>query len=97
MPDFFGVYDNMKVWEYLDFFAASLQGAGARAARRMITDLLTLVDLSAKRDNYVEELSRGMKQRLAWPARWCTTRRCSFWTSRRRGWTPAPASSCANC
>ena len=42
----------------------------------MIDDLLTLVDLTAKRDNFVEELSRGMKQRLAWPARWSTTRRC---------------------
>ena len=64
MPDFFGVYDNMKVWEYLDFFAASYQVPAARRPA-MITDLLTLVDLSSKRDNFVDELSRGMKQRLA--------------------------------
>jgi ABC-2 type transport system ATP-binding protein len=64
MPDFFGVYDNMKVWEYLDFFAASYQVPPARRPA-MITDLLSLVDLSTKRDNFVEELSRGMKQRLA--------------------------------
>src|SRR5215212_8634273 len=64
MPDFFGVYDNMKVWEYLDFFGASYQVPAARRPA-MITDLLTLVDLTSKRDNFVEELSRGMKQRLA--------------------------------
>jgi ABC-2 type transport system ATP-binding protein len=64
MPDFFGVYDNMKVWEYLDFFAASYQVPPARRPA-MITDLLTLVDLGGKRENFVEELSRGMKQRLA--------------------------------
>jgi ABC-2 type transport system ATP-binding protein len=63
MPDFFGVYDNMKVWEYLDFFAAAYQVPQARR-KDMIGDLLALVDLSAKRDNFVEELSRGMKQRL---------------------------------
>ena len=64
MPDFFGVYDNMKVWEYLDFFAATYHVPAARRPA-MITDLLTLVDLTTKRDNFVEELSRGMKQRLA--------------------------------
>jgi ABC-2 type transport system ATP-binding protein len=64
MPDFFGVYDNMKVWEYLDFFAASFKVPAARRPA-MIGDLLTLVDLTGKRDNFVEELSRGMKQRLA--------------------------------
>lgn len=63
MPDNFGVYDNMKVWEYLDFFAASY---GLSRARRLglIEDLLALVDLSEKRDGYVDALSRGMKQRL---------------------------------
>lgn len=63
MPDFFGVYDNMKVWEYLDFFAASYMVPAAKR-KAMVGDLLALVDLSAKRDNFVEELSRGMKQRL---------------------------------
>jgi ABC-2 type transport system ATP-binding protein len=63
MPDFFGVYDNMKVWEYLDFFAAAYH-VPEEKRKSMIGDLLALVDLSAKRDNFVEELSRGMKQRL---------------------------------
>src|SRR3954453_12881774 len=63
MPDFFGVYDNMKVWEYLDFFAASYKVPATRRTA-MIDDLLALVDLGAKKDNFVEDLSRGMKQRL---------------------------------
>ncbi len=63
MPDFFGVYDNMKVWEYLDFFAAAYHVPQARR-KGMIDDLLALVDLNVKKDSFVEELSRGMKQRL---------------------------------
>jgi ABC-2 type transport system ATP-binding protein len=63
MPDFFGVYDDMKVWEYLDFFAACYKLPPA-IRESMIGDLLTLVDLSHKRDAYVDSLSRGMKQRL---------------------------------
>ncbi len=63
MPDFFGVYDDMLVWEYLDFFAACYEIPEA-ARRTMIGDLLALVDLSHKRDTFVNELSRGMKQRL---------------------------------
>jgi ABC-2 type transport system ATP-binding protein len=64
MPDFFGVYDNMKVWEYLDFFGRSY---GVSASRRaaMIGELLSLVDLGHKRDEFVMTLSRGMKQRLS--------------------------------
>jgi len=63
MPDFFGVYDDMKVWEYLDFFGACYDiPPGIRAG--MIDDLLALVDLGHKKDAYVEGLSRGMKQRL---------------------------------
>jgi len=63
MPDIFGVYDDMKVWEYLDFFARCY-GLPAAARRRMIGDLLELVDLADKRDDYVQTLSRGMEQRL---------------------------------
>ena len=63
MPDFFGVYDDMKVWEYLDFFGACYDiPPNVRAG--MIDDLLALVDLGHKKDAYVEGLSRGMKQRL---------------------------------
>jgi ABC-2 type transport system ATP-binding protein len=63
MPDVFGVYDDMKVWEYLDFFARCY-GIPASKRRRMIGDLLELVDLGPKRDQYVQTLSRGMQQRL---------------------------------
>jgi ABC-2 type transport system ATP-binding protein len=63
MPDVFGVYDDMKVWEYLDFFARCY-GLPAARRRRMIGDLLELVDLADKRETYVQGLSRGMQQRL---------------------------------
>jgi ABC-2 type transport system ATP-binding protein len=63
MPDVFGVYDDMKVWEYLDFFARCY-GIPAAKRRQMIGDLLDLVDLGDKRDAYVQGLSRGMQQRL---------------------------------
>jgi ABC-2 type transport system ATP-binding protein len=63
MPDFFGVYDDLKVDEYLDFYAASY-GIPVRERRIIIGDLLELVDLSHKRQAYVDSLSRGMKQRL---------------------------------
>jgi ABC-2 type transport system ATP-binding protein len=63
MPDAFGVYDDMKVWEYLDFFGRCY-GLGPAQRRRMIGDLLELVDLAGKRDAYVLSLSRGMQQRL---------------------------------
>lgn len=63
MPDFFGVYDNLKVDEYMDFYG-SCYGL-SRAERSKRTDeLLELVDLRDKKGNYVDTLSRGMKQRL---------------------------------
>lgn len=64
MPDFFGVYDDMKVWEYLDFFAACYE-IPERDRPGLINDLLALVDLTHRRDDMVEKLSRGMKQRLS--------------------------------
>jgi ABC-2 type transport system ATP-binding protein len=63
MPDVFGVYDDMKVWEYLDFFGRCY-GIPADRRRRLIGDLLELVDLADTRDSYVQSLSRGMQQRL---------------------------------
>jgi ABC-2 type transport system ATP-binding protein len=63
MPDFFGVYDNLTVAEYLDFYAAA-NGVAAVQSRQVIADLLELVDLAHERDDFVEGLSRGMKQRL---------------------------------
>lgn len=63
MPDFFGVYDDMKVWEYLDFFAACYDIPESERPP-LIRDLLELVDLSHRADDMVDTLSRGMKQRL---------------------------------
>lgn len=63
MPDSFGVYDGMKVWEFLDFFAVAYAIPRSRR-KQVIADVLELLDLSHKRDDYVNGLSRGMKQRL---------------------------------
>ncbi len=63
MPDNFGVYDGMKVWEFLDFFAVAYQIPRAKR-KRVIADVLELLDLMHKRDDFVNGLSRGMKQRL---------------------------------
>jgi ABC-2 type transport system ATP-binding protein len=64
MPDEFGVYDDMRVWEYLDFFAACYD-IPENNRKRLIDDLLELVDLTHRRDDMVDKLSRGMKQRLS--------------------------------
>ena len=63
MPDNFGVYDGMKVWEFLDFFAVAYQIPRARR-KQVIGDVLELLDLTHKRNDFVNGLSRGMKQRL---------------------------------
>ncbi|MFN4903963.1 MAG: ATP-binding cassette domain-containing protein [Planctomycetota bacterium] len=63
MPDDFGVYDGMKVWEFLDFFAVAYK-IGRTQRKKVIGDVLELLDLTHKRDDYVNGLSRGMKQRL---------------------------------
>ena len=63
MPDNFGVYDGMKVWEFLDFFAVAYQIPRDRR-RQVVGDVLDLLDLTGKRDTFVNSLSRGMKQRL---------------------------------
>ena len=63
MPDFFGVYDDMKVIEYLEFFAAAYRIKGP-ARRKICEEVLELVDLTYKRDALVTSLSRGMTQRL---------------------------------
>ena len=63
MPDNFGVYDGMKVWEFLDFFAVAYQVPRARR-KEVLSDVLELLDLTHKRDDFVNGLSRGMKQRL---------------------------------
>jgi len=63
MPDFFGVYDNMKVIEYLEFFAAAYRIKGPQR-RKICDEVLELVDLGYKRNELVTSLSRGMTQRL---------------------------------
>lgn len=63
MPDFFGVYDQLKVDEYLDFYGASYN-LKASERKKLIPELLALVNLTDKRYEYVDLLSRGMKQRL---------------------------------
>ncbi|GFZ34544.1 ABC transporter ATP-binding protein [Clostridium zeae] len=63
MPDFFGVYDDLKVTEYLEFYASIYNITGAES-KKICMDLLELVDLVDKKDFYVDNLSRGMKQRL---------------------------------
>jgi ABC-2 type transport system ATP-binding protein len=63
MPDFFGVYESLTVGEYLDFYGASHRIPLPRR-RQLCDELLELVDLTDKRSESVEALSRGMKQRL---------------------------------
>ena len=63
MPDFFGVYDDMKVIEYLEFFAAAYRIKGP-ARRQRCEEMLEIVDLDFKRDAFANTLSRGQTQRL---------------------------------
>ncbi|HEX9559981.1 MAG TPA: ABC transporter ATP-binding protein [Candidatus Dormibacteraeota bacterium] len=63
MPDFFGVYDQLTVGEYLDFYAACYRLPKQRRVK-IVNDLLELVGLSERRDQQVDTLSRGLKQRL---------------------------------
>lgn len=63
MPDNFGVYDGMRVWEFLDFFAVAYR-IGRTERKQIIGNVLELLDLTHKRDDFVNSLSRGMKQRL---------------------------------
>ncbi|TWU26172.1 putative ABC transporter ATP-binding protein YxlF [Novipirellula galeiformis] len=63
MPDNFGVYDGMRVWEFLDFFAVAYR-IGRTDRKQIIDNVLELLDLGHKRNDFVNGLSRGMKQRL---------------------------------
>lgn len=63
MPDFFGVYDNLKVMEYMEFYS-SLYGIVGNGAKKLCYELIDLVNLGEQENSYVDELSRGMKQRL---------------------------------
>lgn len=63
MPDFFGVYDDVRVWEYLDFFA-TIYKVPPKQRLEVIDNVLELTDLTVKRNAFVQSLSRGMQQRL---------------------------------
>ncbi len=63
MPDFFGVYDGLKAWEYLDFYARCY-AINHKERQKMVDRLLEIVRLSDKKHAYIDVLSRGMKQRL---------------------------------
>ena len=63
VPDFFGVYDNLKVKEYMDMYG-SMYSMTSREIAKLSDDLLELVNLTDKKEFYVDTLSRGMKQRL---------------------------------
>ncbi|SPF35194.1 ABC-type multidrug transport system, ATPase component [Candidatus Sulfotelmatobacter kueseliae] len=63
LSDFFAVYEDLKVWEYLDFFAHAYKMPGAEIPAR-ITEVIAQVNLEVKRDAMIGGLSRGMKQRL---------------------------------
>jgi ABC-2 type transport system ATP-binding protein len=63
MPDFMGVYDDLKVFEYLEFFAAAF-GIPFRKRKGIVEGVLELTDLDAKKEFAVDSLSRGMQQRL---------------------------------
>ncbi|MHA1575510.1 MAG: ABC transporter ATP-binding protein [Alphaproteobacteria bacterium] len=63
MPDFFGVYDNLRVWEYLDFFA-DIYNINSKKRKDAFNRVLDLTKLETKRNEFVNNLSRGMKQRL---------------------------------
>lgn len=63
MPDVYGLYDDIKVWEYLDFFAAAYRIPREKRTQ-IVDDVLALTDLTEKKQSYVNKLSRGMQQRL---------------------------------
>lgn len=63
VPDFFGVYDNLKVKEYMDLYG-SMYSMNSKEIAKLSDDLLELVNLTDKKEFFVDTLSRGMKQRL---------------------------------
>lgn len=63
VPDFFGVYDNLKAIEYMEFYA-STYGLVGKEVRELCMELMEIVGLEGKANHYVDDLSRGMQQRL---------------------------------
>ena len=97
MPDFFGVYDDMTVIEYLEFFAAAYRINGP-ARRKVCEEKLELVDMSFKRDAMVNQLSRGQTQRIGL-ARDAAARTAGAAAGRTGAAVsiPGPASKSATC
>jgi len=96
MSDFFALYDNMLVWEYLDHFARCYS-IPPKKRTRLIEEVLQLVSLEVKRDGLIRTLSRGMKQRLCFAKTLCTSPRCSCSTNRPPGSTQQGVSNSASC
>lgn len=63
MPDFMGIYDDLKVFEYLEFFAAAFS-IEHKKRKSIVEGVLELTDLQTKKNFTVDSLSRGMQQRL---------------------------------
>ncbi len=75
MPDRFGSYDNMRVREYLDFFGAVF-GIARRERAKRIDEVLDTTGSTYMQDRFVESLSHGMQQRIAWRALCSINRKC---------------------
>ncbi len=91
MPDFFGVYDNLKALEYMEFYA-SIYGLVGKEARKLCLELMDLVNLVDKASFYVDDLSRGMKQRLCLARSLIHNPELLILDSRHRDLTREPAS-----
>ena len=94
MPDFFGVYEDMTVVEYLEFFAASYRIKGS-ARRNRVNEMLEVVDLDFKRDAFANTLSRGQTQRLGLARTLLHDPQiCYFWMNRFQDWIHGQESKC---
>ena len=96
VPDFFGVYEDLTVREYLHFFAAAYRVPLSRRAG-IVTDVLELTDLTHKIDAPVDALSRGMKQRLSLARVLIHDPEVLLLDEPASGLDPRRGSRCANC